>query len=38
MSTMKFDAVLLGAGIVGVCVVLRLQKPRGRKSFRVERF
>lgn len=36
MSTMKFDVVVLGAGIVGVCVAAHLQK-RGRKVALVDR-
>ncbi|CAE6791156.1 D-amino acid dehydrogenase 1 [Paraburkholderia domus] len=36
MSTMKFDAVVLGAGIVGVCVAVHLQK-RGRNVALVDR-
>ena len=36
MSTMKFDAVVLGAGIVGVCVAAHLQK-RGRHVALVDR-
>jgi D-amino-acid dehydrogenase len=36
MTTMKFDAVVLGAGIVGVCVAVQLQK-RGRQVALVDR-
>ncbi|MFM0208112.1 FAD-binding oxidoreductase [Paraburkholderia sediminicola] len=36
MSTTKFDAIVLGAGIVGVCVAVHLQK-RGRHVALVDR-
>lgn len=36
MTAMKFDAVVLGAGIVGVCVAVHLQK-RGRQVALVDR-
>ncbi|MEA3131573.1 MAG: hypothetical protein QOF46_3368 [Paraburkholderia sp.] len=36
MTTLKFDAVVLGAGIVGVCVAVHLQK-RGRQVALVDR-
>jgi D-amino-acid dehydrogenase len=36
MTTMKFDTVVLGAGIVGVCIAVHLQK-RGRQVALVDR-